>query len=115
MPCPPSLLFHVLFLIPVQVHNVSSTIFWWDNQKIDCPWEGKKCIISNPSRDSSLHLPCFLQHVQQLYFSVDPLGWVTGTQCLLDVHLLVASLQEQLVLLLWELTLLAVWAQRLTT
>ena len=40
MPCPPSLLFHALFLIPVQAHNVSSTIFWWDNQKIDSPWEG---------------------------------------------------------------------------
>ena len=29
------------------------------------PLEGKYCIISNPSRDSGLHLPCFLQHVCQ--------------------------------------------------
>ena len=29
------------------------------------PLEEKYCIISNPSRDSGLHLPCFLQHVCQ--------------------------------------------------
>ena len=29
------------------------------------PLGGKYCIISNPSRHSGLHLPCFLQHVQQ--------------------------------------------------
>ena len=28
---------------------------------------GKYCIIINPSRYSGLHLPCFLQHVQQQY------------------------------------------------
>ena len=60
------------------------------------PLGGKYCIISNPSRYSGLHLPCFLQHVQQQHFSVNPPGWVTGTQCLLEVHLLVASLQGQL-------------------
>ena len=37
---PPSLLFHVLFLSPVQAHNVASTIFWKDKQKIAGPWEG---------------------------------------------------------------------------
>ena len=30
---PPSLLFHALFLSPIQTHKVS-TIFWRDNQKI---------------------------------------------------------------------------------
>ena len=71
------------------------------------PLGGKYCIISNPSRDSGLHLPCFLQHVYQQRLSVNLLGWVTGPQCLLEVHLLVASLQEQLgfqgqCLPLWE-------------
>ena len=31
---PPSLLFHALFLSPIQTHKVASTIFWIDNQKI---------------------------------------------------------------------------------
>ena len=84
------------------------------------PLGGKHCVISNPSRCSDLHLPCFLQHVQQQHLSVNLLGWVTGTQCLLEVHLLVASLQGQLgfqgqCLPLWELSLQAVWAQTLTT
>ena len=56
---------------------------------------GKYCIISNPPRYSALHLPCFLQHVQHQHLPVNPLGWETGTQCLLEVHLL-ASLQRQL-------------------
>ena len=30
----PSLLFHALFLSPIQTHKVASTIFWTDNQKI---------------------------------------------------------------------------------
>ena len=51
------------------------------------PFGGKYCIISSPSRYSGLHLPCFL-HVQQQHLSVDPLGQVTGTRCLLEVHLL---------------------------
>ena len=55
------------------------------------PLGEKSCVISNPSRYSGLHLPCFLQHVQQQYFSVDLRGRVTDTQCLLEVHLLVAS------------------------
>ena len=35
-PCalPPSLLFHALFLSPIQTHKAASTIFWRDNQKI---------------------------------------------------------------------------------
>ena len=37
---PPSLLFHPLFLSPIQAHNVASTIFWMDNQKMVGPWEG---------------------------------------------------------------------------
>ena len=38
----------------------------------------KDCIISSPSRDSGLHLLCFLQHAQQQHLSVNPLGRVTG-------------------------------------
>ena len=30
----PSLLFHALFLSPIQTHKFASTIFWKDNQKI---------------------------------------------------------------------------------
>ena len=72
------------------------------------PLKGKYCIISNSSRYSGLHLPCFLQHVQQQHLSMDPLGQVTGSQCLLEVHLLAASFQGQLdsqgqCLPLWEL------------
>ena len=37
---PHSLLFHALFLSPVLAHDVASTIFWRDNQKIAGPWEG---------------------------------------------------------------------------
>ena len=92
---PPLLLFHALFLSPVWAHNVASTIFWKDNQKIAGLWEGNT-VISNPSRYSSLHLPRFLQLVQQQHLSVYLLGQVTDTQCLLEVHLLVASLQGQL-------------------
>ena len=33
------------------------------------PLGGKYCIISNPSSYSGLHLPCFLQHVQQQHLS----------------------------------------------
>ena len=33
------------------------------------PLGGKYCMISNPSRYSGLHLPCFLQHVQQQHLS----------------------------------------------
>ena len=83
------------------------------------PLGGKYCIISNPSRYSGLHLPCFLQHVQHQHLSVNTLGWKTGTQCLLEIYLL-ASLQRQLgfqgqCLPLWELALQAVWAQTLAT
>ena len=31
---PPSLLFHAIFLSPIQIHKTASTIFWRDNQKI---------------------------------------------------------------------------------
>ena len=34
---PPPLLFHALFLSPVQAHSVASTIFWKENQKIAGP------------------------------------------------------------------------------
>ena len=52
------------------------------------PLGEKCCIISNLSRYSGLHLLCFLQRVQQQHLSVNLLGRVTGTQCLLEVHLL---------------------------
>ena len=85
-----------------------------------CPLGGKYFIIYNRCRDSGLHLPCLLQHVWQQHLSVHALGQVTGTQCLLEIHLSVASLQGQLgfqgqCLSLWELALQAVWAQTLTT
>ena len=58
--------------------------------------------------------------MQQQHLSVNLLGWVTGPQCLLEVNLLLASLQGKLgfqgqCLPLWELTLQIVWAQTLTT
>ena len=93
---PPSLLFYALFLSPVWAHDVASTIFWRDNSENSWPLGEKYCIISSPSIYSGLHLPCFLQHVQQWHLSVNPLRWETGTQCLLEVHLLVQSLQRQL-------------------
>ena len=43
------------------------------------PLGGKYCIISNPSRYSALHPPCFLQHVQHQHLPVNPLGRATGT------------------------------------
>ena len=51
---------------------------------------------------------------------MNPLGRVRGTQCLLEVHLLVASIQGQMgfqgqCLPLWESALQAVWAQTLNT
>ena len=42
---PPSLLFHALFLSPIQTHKAASTIFWRDNQKL--AGLGKYSIISN--------------------------------------------------------------------
>ena len=79
---------------------------------------GKCCIISNLSRYSGLHLPCFL-YVQQQLLSVILLGQVTDTQCWIEVHLLVASLQWQLdfqgyCFPLWELVLQNFWAHTLT-
>ena len=76
---PPSLLVHALLLSPVWGHN-SSTTFWRDNQKNRWRLGGKCSIIFNLSRYSGLHLPCFLQHVQQQLLSVNPLGQVTDTQ-----------------------------------
>ena len=83
------------------------------------PLGGKYCITSNPSRYSGLHLLCFLQHVWQQHLAVDPLGWVTGTQCLLEAHQLVANLPGWLgfqvqCLPLRGLALQAIWARTLT-
>ena len=77
---PPSLLFHALFMSPIWAHNVASTIFWWDKPENSWPLGRKYCITSNPSRDSGLHLPCFLQQMWQQHLSVNPVGQVTGTQ-----------------------------------
>ena len=43
------------------------------------PLGRKYYIIVNPSRYPSLHLSCFLQHVQLQHLSVNPLGQVIGT------------------------------------
>ena len=45
---PPSLLFHALFLSPIWAHNVASTIFWRDNQKIARLGREIRYKISNP-------------------------------------------------------------------
>ena len=93
VPCPlPScfMLFSWALSSPTMLPLQSSgkTISW--------PLGGKYCMISNPSGYSGLPLPCLLQHEQQQHLSVDPLGRETGTQCLLEVHLLMGSLQGQL-------------------
>ena len=64
-------------------------------QENSWPFIRKYCIMSKSSRDSGLHLPCFLQHVCQQHLSVNLRGRVIGPQCLLEVHLL-ASLQRWL-------------------
>ena len=45
---PPSLLFHAPFLSPIWAHNVASTIFWRDNQKIARLGREIRYKISNP-------------------------------------------------------------------
>ena len=91
---PPSLLFHAL---PEPHLGPQCCLYSLLEGQQENSWllGGKYCIISNPPRYSALHLPCFLQHVQHQHLPVNPLGWETGTQCLLEVHLL-ASLQRQL-------------------
>ena len=76
---PPSLLFHALFLSPIQTHKVASTIFWRDNQKIAGlrreilyniqppnptqywshwrPWGHPNSSLGGPRRSSRLDLP----------------------------------------------------------
>ena len=55
---PPSLLFHALFLSPAWAHNVASTIFWRDNQKIAGSWEGNTISYPIP-----LDIQSFIFHV----------------------------------------------------
>ena len=93
---PPSLLFLALLLGPIQAHNVAFTIFSEGQPENSWTLGRKYCITSSPSTYSGLRLPSFLQHVQQQHLSVNRLGQGTGTQFLLEVCLLVASLQEQL-------------------
>ena len=92
---PPSLLFHTL---PEPRLDPQCCLYnlLEEQPKNSWPLGGKYCIISNSSRYSGLPLPCFLQHAQQQNLSENPLRWVTVTQCLLEDHLLVASLQGQL-------------------
>ena len=104
---PPSLLFHALFLIPTQGPQCCFYNILEGQPKNSWPLGGKYCVISNPSRYSGFYLSYFLQHVQQQHLFVNLLGQGTGTQCLLEVHLL-AALQGQLhfqgqCLPLWEL------------
>ena len=92
---PPSLLIHALFPEPRPGLHCCLYNLLGGQPENSWPLGGKYCIISTPSRYSGLHLPCFLRHVQQQHLSVDLLGLVTGTQRLLEVHLL-PSLQRQL-------------------
>ena len=91
---PPSLLFHTL---PEPRLDPQCCLYnlLEEQPKNSWPLGGKYCIISSPSRYSGLHLPRFLQHVQQWHLSVNLLRWETGTQCLLEAHQL-ASLQRRL-------------------
>ena len=57
-PCPPSLLFHALFLSPIWAHNVASTVFWRDNKKIAGSWEGNTVSYPIP-----LDIQPFIFHV----------------------------------------------------
>ena len=54
----PSLLLHVLFLSPAWAHNVASTIFWRDNQKIAGSWEGNTISYPIP-----LDIQVFIFHI----------------------------------------------------
>ena len=78
---PPSLLFHALFPEPCLSPQCCLYSLLEEQPENSWPLGGKCCIISNPSRYSGLHLPCFL-HVQHQH--------ETGTRCLLEVDLLVA-------------------------
>ena len=81
---PPSLLFHALFPEPCLSPQCCLYSLLEEQPENSWPLGGKCCIISNPSRYSGLHLPCFLQCVQQQHLSVNLLKWVTGTQCLVE-------------------------------
>ena len=55
---PPSLLFQCSIPDPIWAHNVASTIFWRDNQKIAGPWKGNTVSYSVP-----LDTHAFIFHV----------------------------------------------------
>ena len=57
------------------------------------PFGDKYCIISNSSRYPGLHLPCFLQHVQQQHLSVNPLKEVLQK----FTNLYLGSYEEQVI------------------
>ena len=75
----PSLLFHTFSPDPCLGPQCCLYNLTEGQPENNWPLGRKYCMISNPSRYSGLHLPCFLQHVQQLHLSVNPLGQVTGT------------------------------------
>ena len=71
-------------------HRLNGHGLWWtlgvdvgQGGLVCCgSWGCKELDMTEPvnwTRYSSLHLPCFLQHVQQQHFSVNTLGWVTVT------------------------------------
>ena len=69
---PLSLLFHAHFLSCLGPQCCLYNLLEGQPENI-WPLGEKHCIISNPSRYSGLHLPCFLQHVRQQHLSVNRL------------------------------------------
>ena len=66
----PLLLFHALFLSPHLCLQCCLYNLLEGQPENSWPLGEKCCIISNLSRYSGLHLPCFLQHVQQYAIQV---------------------------------------------
>ena len=83
---PSSLLFHALFLSPVQAHNVASTIIWRDNQKISGPWEGNtvKYPIPLEFRPSSSVFPTTCATTASLSEPTRD-GWQAHNACLKSI------------------------------
>ena len=107
-----------LFVSPVGTHNVASATFWQDNQKMVGPWKGNIVYYPIPleSQESQAFTSRFPTTCMKRASLSGPAGQVAGTQCLLEVHLLMTSLRGQRsfqkqCLLLWELRLQAIWAQ----
>ena len=56
-----SLLLHALFMSPIRDHNVASTIFWQDNQKMPVRWEGDTVQYTIP-----VEIQTFVFHVSYM-------------------------------------------------